>query len=104
MGCGCSQARDNTLAGKTLAAAEALSLNEYGMYDLYVAPGCSEPYHGAFAVATVYIAGRGTAVEKSFTRSQWNDANDYARRNDVGIVHVAASNLCHETMVDLLGA
>lgn len=104
MSCGCSQARDNTLAGKTLKAAEALALNEHGMYDLSSAPGCSTPYDGAFKVATVYVAGRGTPVEKSFIRSQWNEANDYARRNEVGLVHVAASHLCSETMLELLGA
>jgi hypothetical protein len=104
MACGCGKSRDNSLAGKMLKAESDLQLNEAGMYDLYVAPGCTEKYHGGFLVATVYIAGRNTPAEKTFRRSQWNEAQDYARRNNVGLVHLAATSLCHETMVELLGA
>lgn len=102
MSCGCGKVRDNTLAGRRLKAERDLTLNEYGLYDLASAPGCTEGYSGPFTSATVYVVDRGGPNERYFLRKQWDEAQIYARQHDAGLVHVMAKNLCHEPMMALL--
>ena len=93
------------MAGKTLKAEKNLQLDEYGLYPLGSQPdGCSEGYHGAFPAATLYVVDRGGPDEKLFLRKDWDGAQLHARRTDTGILHLAAASLCHETVLDFLGA
>lgn len=104
MGCGCNQTRDQSIAGKQLRTGEQkLALDDAGLYALFEAPGCTEPYHGAFPAATVYVAGRGDPTEKLFVRTDFDGASEYARRNDIDLVHVSVKQLCHEVVLELFG-
>lgn len=104
MGCGCGQTRDQSIAGRMLrTGGTPLVLDDAGLYSMSEAPGCTEPYHGAFPAATVYVADLDGEFEKLFTRKDFDGASEYARRNDVDLVHVAVKQLCHEPVFALFG-
>lgn len=103
MGCGCSQARDNTFAGRRLKAERELRLNADGLYDLAAAPeGCVDGYHGFFPTATVYVVGRGTEHERIFRKGDWDEAHRHATQHDLPLIHVMAKNLCHDAVAPVL--
>jgi len=87
-----------------LKAERDLVVDEHGLFTLASAPGCTEGYHGAFPSATVYVVDRGGPYERFFLRKQFDEAQDHCRRHDLGLAHVAAATLCHETMMEFLGA
>jgi len=97
--------RNASLDGVTLRTAEQdLVLDDAGLYPMAAAPGCTEGYHGAFPSATLYVAGRGTDKEKLFTRKDYDGAQSYARGHDVDLAHLGTKQLCHETVLEFLGA
>ncbi|MCD6056471.1 MAG: hypothetical protein K0Q89_1 [Thermomicrobiales bacterium] len=109
MGCNCGQRQDSALAGTTLRQSFATS-NSAGLYDLARSPGCKEPYHGSFPTAVIYVVALGTEDEQLFTRGQRNDATRRARTGRASdgsrltLDSIAASNLCHDAVVELLGS
>jgi hypothetical protein len=75
-----------------------------GMYPLAASNGCSEPYHGKYKRANVYVIGQLSEGEKIFRRSAGKEATAYAREKDLSIRGYLAANLCHDTMVEFFGA
>lgn len=106
MSCGCGKRQDQALAGTTLRTSLATENPSTGLYDISSVPGCTEPYHGAFAKSTayVYVVDINGPSETFFKRGQRNDATRMARINKLQLAQVHPSNLCHETMVALFGA
>ena len=51
-GCNCGKKQDKTLAGTTLRQSASMKSSS-GIYDTASAPGCTEPYHGAFRSAYI---------------------------------------------------
>lgn len=80
--------------------------NSSGLYDTTSAPGCTEPYSGAFAKSnvTVYVVDINGPQERYFLRKQRDEATRFARMNKLTLAHVHPANLCHDTMVELFGA
>ena len=77
---------------------------EVGLYALALAPDCTQRYEGAYRRADVWIVARGTEFERLFRRADRVQANTLARRNNWTLDHVRADQLCHESVVELLGA
>lgn len=74
------------------------------MFPLAQASGCTEPYHGAFTGASVFVVGIGTDKEKLFVRGQRKEALRYALDEAATVDHVHVTSLCHEPVRELLGA
>ena len=78
--------------------------DENGLVALSSAAECTEPYHGQFTGASVFIVGRGTEHERLFVRGHKMDAMRWAKQHSVTLDHVHVTNLCHEPVLALLGA
>ena len=75
-----------------------------GMYPLAASNGCSEPYHGQYKRANVYVVGQLTDRERIFRRSAGKEATAHAREHNLSIRGYPAFNLCHDTMVGFFGS
>ena len=74
------------------------------MISLSSAPDCTEPYHGAFQGAKIYILAHNTAEEQLFRKGDYLEATKLARTRNLTLDTVLAVNLCHTVVVDLLQA
>jgi hypothetical protein len=86
-----------------------LVADEHGLIPLARFGSCADAYHGQFSGASVFVIGRGTDQERLFRKAQQDDATRYAIDNGPGqdaltIDHVHATTLCHDAVVELLGA
>lgn len=106
MGCNCGKRQDETLVGTTLRHSPSFASSSSGIYDTMSAPGCIEPYHGAFARSNVYVyvVDINGDDEQFFLRGQRNEASQIARRGRRSLDTVHPANLCHDLMVQLFGA
>ena len=65
---------------------------------------CTERYHGAFTGASVLLVGLNSEHEQIFARGQRIEALRYANDRHTTLDHVHVTSLCHDAVVDLLGA
>lgn len=103
MGCNCGRKQDKALAGTTLRASTSIASSS-GIYDTTSAPGCTEPYTGAFRSAYIYAVDINGPREQFFVRSERDKAVRLARTERLRLDQVAATNLCNDLMIALLGA
>jgi hypothetical protein len=75
-----------------------------GVYVTASAPNCEEPYHGIYKTASVYVLDINGPNEQFFPRGERNTAVRKARTERLTLDRVAATSLCHSTMLELLGA
>lgn len=76
-----------------------------GRFQLANYPNCTELYHGPNEGESVFMVARGTLSERLFTRKQLAEASAYSNTLKGSIVEAAATaELCHDAVVDLLGA
>ena len=95
--------------GGAVTQSSRLVADEHGLIPLNKYSTCTEPYHGQFTGASVFVIGRGTIHERLFRKAQRDDATIYARDNGntgetLTIDHVHGTTLCHDAVVALLGA
>jgi hypothetical protein len=81
-----------------------MATDENNMFTLATAPECTEPYHGQFQGATVYVLGLGTENERLFRKGDWTEATKAARVQGLTLDHVLAINLCHDKVIELFQA
>ena len=78
--------------------------DDNGLLPLASYPDCTERYHGQFIGAQLFVVGRGVAAkEKLFLKGQFKEAAAYMRQNRTTIDRIRAVDLCHESVVQLLG-
>jgi hypothetical protein len=75
-----------------------------GVVMLQAAPDCTTPYDGVFRQATVFVVGYATEHERLFKRGDRTEALQLAKANKLTFDQVTARSLCHEAVVELLGA
>ena len=86
-----------------------LVADEHGLLPLARYPDATEPYHGQFTGASVFVVARGTDKERLFRKLQADDATRYAMTQGtpgeaLTIDHLHSTSLAHQAMVELLGA
>jgi len=89
------------------AAAELIpepQTNDRGMYPFIGEPYDCEAYHGAYRATTVFLVGYGTEHEKLFARTLKKDAEKYAAKHNLSAAHINVSSLCHDRVIEMLGA
>ena len=101
MGCGCGQGYTNGLA--LLRSGYAPKAGTNGVYELFAAPGCFEPYNGLSRRESVFVVGINTDDERIFPRSDSRDAKAYARETGARFHHLPANQLCATVMTELFG-
>lgn len=106
---GCGGRNSLGARGGAVVQSTRLVADEYGLLPLAQYPNASEPYHGQFTGASVFVVGRGTEKERLFRKVQADDATRYAMAEGstgetLTIDHLHSTSLCHEAMVSLLGA
>lgn len=101
MPCGCGQ-RGSTPSAFGLAKG-SVQITDQGMIMLASTNGCTEPYHGQYQGASVYVVGLGTDAEAVYLKADNKRALRDARARRTTFDHLPARQLCHERMVELLG-
>lgn len=78
--------------------------DEYDMIPMSKYPECHERYHGTFTGASVFLVGVGTEHEQIFVRGHRVEALRYANDRHTTLDHVYSTSLCHQAVLQLLGA
>lgn len=100
-GCGCSSAE----ARREVLRTSHTQPDSEGGYRLLTYPDCTTLYSsGPSQGASIVIVGRYTEAEKLFVLDDVLDASEYAIANHVGIENLPTTALCHDAVVELLGA
>jgi hypothetical protein len=74
------------------------------MITLASSPDCTERYHGQFTGARIHVVGRGTDNETLYLKKNYQDAVKDALTTKRTLDTVAAIDLCHDTMMEFIGA
>jgi hypothetical protein len=106
---GCGGRNSLGARGGAVVQSSRLIADEHGLLPLAQFTPCSDPYHGQFTGASVFVVARGTDKERLFRKLQADDATRYAMTQGtpgeaLTIDHLHSTSLCHEAMVELLGA
>ena len=100
---GCGKGRDQARYEGAIRASR-YDVDANNMISLSTAPDCTEPYHGAFQGAKIYVLGRGTDQEQIYRKGDWQEATLQARTRNLTLDSVLAVNLCHDVVTELLKA
>ena len=103
---------DGTLSGAVVgpwSSPPGWWLTSTGCCRWRVTPDPTQPYHGQFTGASVFVVARGTDKERLFRKLQADDATRYAMTQGtpgeaLTIDHLHSTSLAHQAMVELLGA
>jgi len=102
MPCGCGKKLNRRFSSKEW---EDIPFDERNMVMLSTDNAGCAPYTGAFQGESVHIAGFGTEFEKVFPRRYFKAALEYGRTYGVKVGRlVSTRSLCHDTVVEALGA
>lgn len=77
-----------------------------GVVQLASYPDCTQPYSGRQRSSSVFVVGLPSPSpddERIFLRSDSKAAIAYARETRLRLHHLAASQLCHDAMVEFFG-
>jgi hypothetical protein len=103
LGCACKDKSKLTPDSRNLLRAYPGPGDE-GVVSLRYAPDCTSPYDGIYRQATVFVVGYDTEHEQLFKRGDRTAALKMARDNRLSFDQVTARSLCHEVVLELLGA
>lgn len=77
-----------------------------GVVQLSSHPDCFQPYTGRQRSSSVFVVGLPSPSpddERIFLRKDSKEAIVYARQTGLRLHHLAASELCHDAMVEFFG-
>jgi hypothetical protein len=102
--CNCGKRANNLTPDSTFVTRAYPSPAEDDIVVLRVAPECDVLYTGIYRQATVFVVGYDTDGEALFPRRNRTKALEYAKEEKLTFDQVPAGALCHDVVLELLGA
>ena len=104
MPCNCGKRANNLTPDSTFVTRAYPSPADDDIVVLQAAIECDVPYTGIYKQATVFVVGYDTVGEALFPRRDRTKALQYAKDEKLTFDQVPAGALCHEIVLELLGA